>query len=186
MDYTALIKDCLKQKPVAQQQLYDHFAPSMLGVCYRYTKSFSDAEDVLQDGFIKVFLHLDKYKFTGELGAWIRRIMVTTALNYLKKNKRYREDMVFVETPLHPISDENPEVKLDARQLSDLIRQLPTGFQTIFNLYAIEGYTHVEIGALLGVSDGTSKSQYARARYLLIEWIEKYSSLPKNEQYAGK
>ena len=88
--------------------------------------------------------------------------------------------------PLHPVSDENPIVNLDARQLGDLIRKLPTGFQTIFNLYAIEGYTHVEIGEMLGISNGTSKSQYARARYLLIEWIEKYSSLPKNEQYAGK
>jgi RNA polymerase sigma factor (sigma-70 family) len=186
MDYTALVKDCLKKKPVAQQQLYDHFAPVMLGVCYRYTKSLHDAEDVLQEGFIKVFTHLDTYKNTGELGAWIRRIMVTTALNYLKKNKRYREEMVFAETPLHPVSDSNPVVELDARQLSDLIRQLPAGFQTIFNLFAIEGYTHREIGQMLGISDGTSKSQYARARYLLIEWIEKYSSLPKNEQYAGK
>ena len=186
MDYTLLVKDCLRQKPIAQQQLYDHFAPVMLGVCYRYTKSVSDAEDVLQEGFVKVFLHLSRYKFNGELGAWIRRIMVNTALNYLKKNKKYREEMVFAEMPLHPVSDDNPEVKLDARQLGELIRQLPTGFQTIFNLYAIEGYTHVEIGEMLGISDGTSKSQYARARYLLIEWIEKYSSLPKNEQYAGK
>lgn len=186
MDYTSLVKDCLKQKPVAQEQLYVHFAPVMLGVCYRYTKSVSDAEDVLQEGFIKVFRHLGRYKSNGELGAWIRRIMVTTALNYLKKNKRYREEMMFEEMPLHPVSDDNPQVKLDARQLGDLIRQLPTGFQTIFNLYAIEGYSHVEIGEMLGISDGTSKSQYARARYLLIEWIEKYSSLPKNEQYAGK
>lgn len=186
MDYTLLVKDCIKQKPVAQQQLYDHFAPSMMGVCYRYTKSVSDAEEILQEGFIKVFLHLPKYKFTGELGAWVRRIMVTTALNYLKKNRRYREELVYADMPLHPVSDNSPDVHLDARQLGDLIRQLPTGFQTIFNLYAIEGYTHVEIGEMLGISDGTSKSQYARARYLLIEWIEKYSSLPKNEQYAGK
>ncbi len=186
MDYTALVKDCLKQKPVAQRQLYEHFAPLMLGVCYRYTKSVSDAEDVLQEGFIKVFHYLSRYKFNGELGAWIRRIMVTTALNYLKKNKHYREEMVFIEMPLHPVSAENPIIQLDARQLGELIRQLPTGFQTIFNLYAIEGYTHVEIGELLGISDGTSKSQYARARYLLIEWIEKYSSVAKSEQYAGK
>jgi len=186
MDYTVLVKDCIKEKPVAQRQLYDHFAPLMLGVCYRYTKSVGDAEDVLQEGFIKVFRHLSTYKFDGELGGWIRRIMVTTALNYLKKNKRYREEMVFAEMPLHPVSSENPQVLLDARQLGELIRQLPTGFQTIFNLYAIEGYTHVEIGELLGISDGTSKSQYARARYLLIEWMEKYSSLPKTEQYAGK
>ena len=186
MDYTLLVKDCLKKKPAAQQQLYEHFAPAMLGVCYRYTKSIHDAEDVLQEGFIKVYLHLDKYKSTGELGAWIRRIMVTTALNYLKKNKRYREELVFAEMPLHPVSDNHPAIQLDAKQLSELIRQLPTGFQTIFNLYAVEGYTHVEIGAMLGISDGTSKSKYARARYLLIEWIEKYSSSEKKEQYAGK
>jgi len=186
MDYNFLVKDCLKNKPAAQQQLYEHFAPSMLGVCYRYTKSMQDAEDVLQEGFVKVFTHLSKFKSTGELGAWIRRIMVTTALNYLKKNKRYREELVFAEMPLHPVSDSNPVIQLDAKELSEMIRQLPTGFQTIFNLYAIEGFSHVEIGQLLGISDGTSKSQYARARYLLIEWIEKYSSFPKQEQYAGK
>jgi RNA polymerase sigma factor (sigma-70 family) len=186
MDYTLLVKDCLKKKPAAQQQLYEHFAPAMLGVCYRYTKSMHDAEDVLQEGFIKVYLHLSKYTAAGELGAWIRRIMVTTALNYLKKNKRYREELVFAEMPLHPVSDNNPIIQLDAKQLSELIRQLPTGFQTIFNLYAIEGYTHAEIGGMLGISDGTSKSQYARARYLLIEWIEKYSSFSKQEHYAGK
>ncbi|MEP7143781.1 MAG: sigma-70 family RNA polymerase sigma factor [Ferruginibacter sp.] len=186
MDYTLLVKECLKKKTAAQQQLYEHFAPAMLGVCYRYTKSIHDAEDVLQEGFVKVYLHLNKYRSNGELGAWIRRIMVTTALNYLKKNKRYREELVFAEMPLHPVSDSNPVIQLDAKQLSELIRQLPTGFQTIFNLYAIEGYTHVEIGAMLGISDGTSKSQYARARYLLIEWIEKYSSSSKQEQYAGK
>ena len=186
MDYNSLVKDCLRQKPVAQQLLYEHFAPVMMGVCYRYTKSVSDAEDVLQEGFVKVYVNLSKYKSTGELGAWIRRIMVTTALNYLKKHKRYRSELVFEEMPLHLVSDDNPEVKLDAKELSELIRQLPTGFQTIFNLYAIEGYTHAEIGQMLGISDGTSKSQYARARYLLIEWIEKYSSLSKKEQYAGK
>ena len=186
MDYSLLVKDCLKNKRAAQQQLYEHFAPIMLGVCYRYTKSMHDAEDVLQEGFVKVYLHLGKYKSTGELGAWIRRIMVTTALNYLKKNKRYREELVFAEMPLHPVSDSNPEIRLDSKQLSELIRQLLTGFQTIFNLYAIEGYTHVEIGEMLGISEGTSKSQYARARYLLIEWIEKYSSFPKQELYAGK
>ncbi len=186
MDYNALLKDCLKGKPTAQHQLYTHFAPSMLGVCYRYTKSLQDAEDVLQEGFIKTFQHLDKFKSTGELGAWIRRIMVTTALNYLKKNKRYRQELVYEEMPLHPVSDQHPAILLDAKQLSELIRQLPTGFQTIFNLYAVEGYTHAEIGQMLGISDGTSKSQYARARYLLIEWIEKFSSFPKQEQYAGK
>jgi len=186
MDPKQLVKDCIKQRPLAQQQLYQHFAPIMLGVCFRYTKSIQDAEDVLQEGFVKVFHHISTYNFTGELGAWMRRIMVNTALNYLKRNKKYRTEMVFAEMPLHPVSNQNPEVNLEAKQLAELIRQLPTGFQTIFNLYAIEGYTHVEIGQLLGISEGTSKSQYARARYLLIEWIEKYSSIKKQQQYAGK
>lgn len=185
MDQRQLVKDCIRQKPQAQEQLYRHYAPLMLGVCFRYTKSLHDAEDVLQEGFVKVFLHIKDYNSTGELGAWIRRIMVNTALNYLKKNKKYRTEMVFAEMPLHPVSDLNPRVDLDTKELAELIRQLPTGFQTIFNLYAIEGYTHVEIGQMLGISEGTSKSQYARARYLLMEWIEKYSS-SKQKRYAGK
>jgi RNA polymerase sigma factor (sigma-70 family) len=186
MDQRQLVKDCIRQKPTAQEQLYRHFAPLMLGVCYRYTKSVHDAEDVLQEGFVKVFQHIKDYNATGELGAWIRKIMVNTALNYLKKHKKYRTEMVFTEAPLHPVSDLNPQVNLDTKELAELIRQLPTGFQTIFNLYAIEGFTHVEIGQMLGISEGTSKSQYARARYLLMEWIENFSSSSKQQHYAGK
>ena len=90
MDHQKLVKDCLKGKPQAQRELYEHFAEIMLGVCYRYTRSMRDAEDVLQEGFIKVFHHLKQYKQEGELGAWIRRIMVNTALNYLKRNRKYQ------------------------------------------------------------------------------------------------
>lgn len=186
MDERQLVKECIRQKPAAQEQLYRHFAPAMLGVCFRYTKSLEDAEDVLQEGFIKVFHYMADYKATGELGAWIRRIMVNTALNFLKKNKKYRTEMVFTDAPLHPVTDLNPQVNLDAKELAGLIRQLPTGFQTIFNLYAIEGFTHAEIGQMLGISEGTSKSQYARARYLLMEWIDTYSSSSKQRHYAGK
>ena len=89
MDDKRLVKDCLKGLPQAQRQLYDSFAPIMLSVCYRYTKSVTDAEDVLQEGFIRVFTNLHQYRFEGDLGAWIRRVMVRTSLNYLKKNKRY-------------------------------------------------------------------------------------------------
>lgn len=186
MDERQLVKDCLRQKPEAQRQLYEQFAKTMLGICYRYTKSLRDAEDVLQDGFVKVFLGLKQYKFEGELGAWIRRIMVNTALNFLKKNRKYRDEMYFDEQPLHPVADDNPAVNLEAKEMADLIRQLPQGYQTIFNLYAIEGFSHVEIGEMLGISDGTSRSQYARARALLITWIDKHSLAIKNENYAGK
>jgi RNA polymerase sigma-70 factor (ECF subfamily) len=186
MDYNKLVKDCLKGKPEAQRQLYEHFAETMLGICYRYTKSTRDAEDVLQEGFIKVFLSLKQYRFEGELGAWIRRIMVTTALNFLKRNRKYQSQMYFPEEHLHPVVEEDPAVLIQAKELADLIRQLPPGYQTIFNLHAIEGYSHVEIGEMLGITDGTSRSQYARARGLLIKWIQEYSAERKKENYAGK
>ncbi len=186
MDYKKLVSDSIKLKPAAQRQLYEHFAPSMLGVCFRYTKSMDDAEDILQEGFIKVFRYLYQYKFEGELGAWIRKLMVNTALNYLKKNRKYQHDLSFENMPLHSVSGDNPEVKLETKELTELIRQLPTGFQTIFNLHAIEGYSHVEISALLGISDGTSRSQYARARALLIQWLDTFSSEVKPDKYAKK
>jgi RNA polymerase sigma factor (sigma-70 family) len=184
METYRLVKDCLKGKSIAQKALYDNFAPSMLVVCYRYTKSMADAEDVLQEGFVKVFTSLSQYKFQGELGAWIRRIMVTTALNYLKKNSRYRNDFVFTDDTLHAVSHDNPEVRLHAKELAELIRQLPTGYQAIFNLYAVEGYSHLEIAAMLGIHEGTSRSQYARSRALLISWIEKKDNDLKNSLYA--
>lgn len=184
MDHHQLVKDCLKADPAAQRLLYHHFAESMLGVCYRYTKSIHDAEDVLQEGFIKVFRHLGQYKFEGELGGWIRKIMVNTAINYLKKNSAYKNELSFNDSPLHPVSDEDPQTNLFAKELADLIRQLPPGYQIIFNLHAVEGYTHIEIGKMLGINDGTSRSQYARARGLLISWIKKLSSEAKNETYA--
>ncbi len=186
MDYYKLVKDVLRSKPEAQRQLYEHFAQQMLGVCFRYTKSIADAEDILQEGFVKVFNYLHQYNSEGELGAWIRKIMVNTALNYLKKNKRYQNDLVFHDLVLHPISTDDPQMNLQIKELAELIRQLPTGFQTIFNLHAVEGYSHVEIAEMLGISDGTSRSQYARARALLIEWIKKRSTELKPGNYARK
>lgn len=181
MDHHQLVRDCLRGDGVAQKQLYEHFAGAMLGVCYRYTKSMTDAEDVLQEGFIMVFKNLHQFSFSGELGGWIRRIMVNTAINFLKKNSRYQTELLFTESILHPISDEDPEVLLNTKELAELIRQLPPGYQAIFNLHAIEGYSHVEIGKILGIKEGTSRSQYARARSLLISWIRKYTASTKNE-----
>ena len=186
MDHQRLVKDCLKGKPQAQRELYEQFSEIMLGVCYRYTRSMRDAEDVLQEGFVKVFRYLHQYKQQGELGAWIRRIMVNTALNYLKRHRKYQEEMFFTEEYMHPVADEDPAVRLQAKEIADLVRQLPQGYQVIFNLHAVEGYSHVEIGEMLGISDGTSRSQYSRARNLLITWIERYTLEKKNEKYAGK
>lgn len=186
LDYNQLLRDCLKAKPGAQRELYEHFAPTMLGVCFRYTKNLDDAENILQDGFVKVFKNLHQFKSEGELGGWVRRIMVNTALTYLKTNRKYQHDMLFEDTPLHSVSTEDPAVRLHTKEISELIRQLPTGFQTVFNLHAVEGYTHVEIGSMLGISDGTSRSQYSRARALLIDWMEKISIKEKGGHYGRK
>jgi len=185
MDYTKLVKDCLRGKPGAQRELYEHFADTMLGVCYRYTKSLKDAEDVLQEGFVKVFFSLNQYRNEGELGAWIRRIMVNTALNFLKRNHNYAQQMYFPAEHLHPVTSDDPAMTLEAKELAELIRQLPPGYQAIFNLHAVEGYSHVEIGELLGITDGTSRSQYARARALMITWLRSYP-VNKKETYGGK
>ncbi len=185
MDQTRkLIDACLRCEEAAQKQLYDTYAKQMLGVCYRFTKSIEDAEDVLQEGFIRVFRNLDKYKGEGELGAWIRRIMVNAALNFLKKHQAYRDELIIREEHMHPVSDANPAVTLQAKELVHLVRQLPAGYQTIFNLYAVEGYSHVEIGKMMGISEGTSRSQYMRARNLLITWIEKFSGETKKANYV--
>ena len=155
-----------------------------MSVCYRFTKSVEDAEDVLQDGFIKVFTNLPQYKGEGELGAWIRKIMVNTALAYLKKHKSYSNELLIKEDHMHVISDEHPEIQVQVKELIEMIRQLPVGYQTIFNMHAIEGYTHVEIGQLLGISEGTSRSQYMRARKQLICWLQKQPGEHKKTSYA--
>ena len=174
MDQQQLVKQCLRNDRASQKLLYDKYKLVMLGVCYRYTKSIQDAEDILQEGFVKVFTRLKQYKQEGELGAWIRRIMVTTALNHLKKNARLREQFTNLTPEMHPVTNDDPEIMLNAKELAALIRELPTGYQTVFNLHALEGYTHPEIGEMLGITDSTSRSQYTRARVLIMNRVRNY------------
>src|SRR5688572_2808501 len=116
MDYQKLVKDCLKGRPDAQRQLYEQFAEYMLGVCYRYTKSMPDAEDAMQEGFVKVFTNLHQFKSQGELGAWIRRIMVNTTINYLKKQSRYQAELSFTDITLHPVTGDDPEIQMSTKE----------------------------------------------------------------------
>jgi len=166
MDESALVKECLQHNAKAQKVFYERFSPRMLGVCYRYARNLADAEDILQEGFIKVFSHLEQYRQDGPLEGWMRRIMVNTALNYLKKNKLFQshtelDQAIQLSSPLH--SDQHM-VKKD---VVEVIRSLPFGYRTIVNLYAIEGYSHKEIGEILGIAESTSRSQYARAKSIL-------------------
>jgi RNA polymerase sigma factor (sigma-70 family) len=164
-----LVKDCIKNNRQAQETLYKQYASIMLGLCYRYTKSMEDAEDVLQEGFIKVFNNIDKFRNEGDLGAWIRRIMVNTALTYLNKHNRYKKDMQLEDVHVHPVTDDYPDLKFETKQLVEIIRTIPSGYQTIFNLVAVEGYSHVEIAEMMQVNINTVRSQYKRARTMIIK-----------------
>lgn len=171
LDDTELVRACREGDATAQRSLYQRFYRRLYGVCLRYTSSVADAEDVLQEGFIKVFTHLDQYAGNGSLEGWIRQIMVRTALSWHRKRSR----MFFVELPESAPGIELPPeqlVRLGEQELVALIQQLPVGYRTVFNLYAIEGFNHREIGAMLDISEGTSKSQYARARAQLRKFMD--------------
>ena len=181
-----LVSRCLQNDAAAQKQLYQHFAPQMLAVCYRYTKDPNEASDVLQEAFVRVFRNLRQWKQEGELGAWIRKIMVNTALNWLRDHKRMQwtgEDQISEDQNSSSVL--TPIQEMEAKQIADLIRKLPGGYQTVFNLHAIEGYSHVEIAKMLNISEGTCRSQYLRARKYLIDLINQ-TQLEKKQVYAGK
>jgi RNA polymerase sigma factor (sigma-70 family) len=166
LDEFQLIKECLKGDPTSQKQLYDRFAPKMLGVCYRYAINREEAEDFLQEAFITVFKKLYQFKNQGALEAWVRRIVINTSLNHIKTRHQFlTEDIDKIEPETLPVTMASDEFN----SLVELIRGLPDGYKTVFNLYAIEGYSHDEIAKLLGINASTSRSQYTRARKLLME-----------------
>ncbi len=182
-----LIQLCLQQDRTAQKALYLRYADMMMAVCYRFTKNNVDAEDVMQEGFVRVFRFLSQYRKEGELGAWIRKIMVHTALNQLKKQERHRK-VDIVEDKYIPKQEITADAisTLEAKDLAAMIRTLPTGYQTVFNLYAIEGYSHLEIASMMGIAEGTSRSQYARARKILADAISKNHSQSEITGHAAK
>jgi RNA polymerase sigma-70 factor (ECF subfamily) len=167
LNESELVRECLKGKHDSQKRLYEHFAPKMLGVCYRYAHSREEAEDFLQEAFITVFRKLNQYRGDGELGAWIRRIVVNTSLNCIKMHHRFTDysDAIPIDQLPDHYAQGNPS---DDKELIELIHRLPTGCKTVFNLYAIEGYSHDEIGKMLGIQASTSRSQFMKARKILM------------------
>ncbi len=178
MNESELVKGCLKGKRDSQKHLYELFAPGMLGVCYRYASSVQEAEDFLQEAFILVFRKLDQYKAEGPLGAWIRRIVINTSLNCIKAQQRVTDNIVPIDTAPDNTTTQYPG---SDRELMQLIQRLPTGYRTVFNLYAIEGYSHEEIGKMLDIQAGTSRSQYIKARKMLMEQLNTGSKSQSSE-----
>lgn len=174
-----LIQGCLRNEASAQQELYYRYSPKMLSVCYRYAKSREDAEDMLQEGFIKVFTQIHQFQNRGALEGWIRRIIVHTCINNLKKNKKFSDSVDIIHAASVPVREENIPSILQAKQVVECIRLLPMGYRTVLNLYAIEGYSHKEIAEILDIEESTSRSQYTRAKAMLEDILVRKNILAK-------
>jgi RNA polymerase sigma-70 factor (ECF subfamily) len=160
---------CKSSDAIAQKALYDKFSRKMFGVCLRYAKGREEAEDFLQEGMITVFQRISSFNQDGSLEGWVRRVLVNTCLEHLRKQKLQWVNIDEVE---EGAEDGFTMEKINIKDLLEVINALPTGFKAVFNLYAIEGFTHKEIAEMLSISEGTSKSQYARAKAVLIKKIE--------------
>lgn len=177
-----ILQGCQKNDPAAQQLLYQRYSPKMLSVCYRYAKSREDAEDMLQEGFVKVFLQINRYEHRGSLEGWILRVIVHTCINHLKKYKKFNDVVDLTYASNLVIREDNIPGIVQAKQIVESIRALPIGYRTVLNLYAIEGYSHKEIGAMLEIEESTSRSQYTRAKNLLEEILGKKGIIQAKEE----
>ncbi|GLR16341.1 DNA-directed RNA polymerase sigma-70 factor [Portibacter lacus] len=163
-----IIDGCKAGKSNAQKALFLKYGPIMLSVCRRYARHQMEAEDFVQDGFIKVFRHIDKFKEESKLGTWIRRIMINNALKHVSKSAFKRESIGIADNYDQDI-DAGTYAKLSAEEIMKLVNELPTGYKIVFNLYAIEGYSHKEIAEQLEIGESTSRSQLLKARRMLQE-----------------
>lgn len=171
IDIDDILKRCKKNDKQAQAQLYNWLAPKLLGLCYRYLQNRDEAEDAMQDAFVKVFTSLDSYKAVGSFEGWAKRIAANTALNTLRtKHKIYFErNLLLVEA----IEVEEEEARqLSAADIMQCLEQLPSGYRTIINMYLIDGFSHKEIAEKLGIAESSSRSQFARARQILMKQLK--------------
>lgn len=165
-----IIEGCLEGKRKYQERLFSKYSPKMFAVCLRYSKSYHEAQDIMQDAFVKVFENIHKFRMEGSFEGWIRRIMVNTALNHIQKNAKtstHKDIEEIRETDIETDEVVHKEVNYSKEELMSLIQDLPTGYRTVFNLYIFEKYKHKEIAEILNISENTSKSQLSKARTYL-------------------
>jgi RNA polymerase sigma factor (sigma-70 family) len=167
-----IIAACIKGDGKAQQKLYDTHKKVMFGICLRYSNTYDEAKDILQEGFIKVFSKMTQFTAQGSFEGWMKRIFVNTALEYYRsqKNHMYHDDVNNAfDKPHHDYTVD----KMSTKEILELMQQMAPGYRNVLNLYIIEGYSHAEIAEMLGITEGTSKSQLSRARILLQQAILK-------------
>ncbi|MFD2551961.1 RNA polymerase sigma factor [Bizionia sediminis] len=168
---TSLIKKAIKQNREAQQMLFDAHAPKMLSVCRYYVNDYQKAEEIMLNGFLKAFTHLNQFQNSGSFEGWLRKIMVREAISYLRKLKKIEFPVADIESNQNQAHYNNVHSNMDVAHIQELIDRLPDGYKIVFVMYAIEGYKHHEIAALLKISEGTSKSQLYKARKQLQKQI---------------
>lgn len=173
-----LVKGCAKEVRKFQALLYEKFNRKMFAVCYRYAKDRDQALDMLQEGFIKVYNHIGNFNHTGSLEGWIRRIMVNTSINHLRKDKNHADVEDYAN--YIPSKRTNALDKLTADDIFKLIKKLPTGYRTVFNMFAVEGYSHKEIADSLGIKESTSRTQYLKAKKSLQQMLNLQEELESN------
>ena len=165
-----IIKGCIKGRTDCQRMLFEAYARKMMSVCLRYVANHHDAEDILQEAFIKVFAHIHQFKFEGSFEGWLRRIVVNTALKALQKKKLHFAEVNETTVPVAS-TDAGAPSNLQAEQLMKMLNNLPDGYRIVFNLYVIEGYDHEEIAQMLNIQTSTSRSQLVKARKMLQQQI---------------
>lgn len=173
IDESDLITGCIEGNRRLQEELYNRFSPKMYAVCLRYASNTDEAQDILQDGFIKVFKKLDSFRSEGSFEGWVRRIFVNTAIEYFRR-KKYLQPVTEKEENTIEGKYISALDELAEKDVLALITKLSPGYRTVFNMYVIEGYSHREIGDMLGISEGTSKSQLSRAKALLQDLVKKH------------
>lgn len=180
-----IIAGCLKNNPSAQRKLFDHYAPILLGICFRYSSCKDDAEEILQQAFIKIFSKLETFEHQGSFEGWMKRITVNTALNFVNRSQRtlFTEEVNEVEIAFGDEPDEALIREMENERLFRCISQLPDGYRLVINLFAIEGLSHKEIGEKLGITESTSRSQFARAKSALKKLLE--NELQQDNMYHG-
>jgi RNA polymerase sigma-70 factor (ECF subfamily) len=184
-DFTSIISECIAGSRKAQAKLYHQFAPKMFGVCLRYAKDATEAEDNLQDGFVKVFTNLKSFRQEGSFEGWIRRIMINVSLEKLRKQHlMYPVEDVSVYDTIN-FSDD-VIAKISADDLVNLIQELPPRYRLVFNLYVIEGMSHQEIAKEMSITQGTSKSNLARAREIMKKKVqENFGEINAQNNYTA-
>lgn len=175
-----IIKGCARHERKAQQLLYDRYSPFLLGVCLRYAADRAEAEDILQDSFLKVFFNIRKFSGTGSFTGWLRKIAVNTAITHYHRNLKFRHYVEIDEYVSTETGDKGfEEEQFTADELHIVLNELPAGYRLVFNLYAIEGYKHKEIAKMLRIDTNTSKSQYSRAKAALREKLDLIRKIKK-------